>query len=455
VRVTEALAVDGENLNDDLLAGRAQALALVRQGFAAVSARPEVFTNSLYGDFFTANPRYRKYFAAGDEARRDERTLEAATRVVAGLDRPGALLPLLRRLALEYRKYGVREPHYRAFAGSVMTALERTIGEAWTYEAAVAWVDELTMVASAMLGIAAEADAQGPAYWEAEVVAVDRMGEDIVRLRVRTAFPYPYQAGQYAAIELGRLPWVWRDFSFAAAPQAGSADPEHSVLEFHVQRTADGRLSNVVHEELEIGDRIRIAAPAGDLAFPAGASRLIAVGHGTGLAPIAALLEDAAAAGDDRPVHVVVGNSLNAAKPAKKTSAAQQASKAQKTAKTAAKAAPATAAAKKAQKPAKAATAAVSAEGADGAEGFDQEHYLTEHLAELAAAHGNATVVFLGAAEELPQHLDEYVKRLAGGGTLSGWGGVAVGSTGTVQACLGVLAAAGADPADVRSDLFG
>ena len=64
-------------------------------------------------------------------------------------------------------------------------------------------------------------------------------------------------------------------------------------------------------------------------------------------------------------------------------------------------------------------------------------------------------MVYLGAAEDLPQHLDEYVKQLADGGTLSGWGGVAVGSTGTVQACLGVLAAAGADPADVRSDLFG
>lgn len=428
--------MDGESLNDDLLAGRAQALALVRQGFAAVSARPEVFTNSLYENFFTSHPRYRKYFAAGDEARRDQRTLEAGTRVLADLDRPGALLPLLRRLALEYRKYGVREPHYRAFAGSVMTALERTIGEAWTYEAAAAWVDELTMVASAMLGIAAEADAQGPAYWEAEVVAVDRMAEDVVRLRVRTAFPYPYQAGQYAAIELGRLPWVWRDFSFAAAPQTDDADPEHSVLEFHVQRTADGRLSNVVHDELEIGDRIRIAAPAGELAFPAGASRLLAVGHGTGLAPIAALVEDAAAAGDDRPVHILIGSSLNAAKPAKKTAAKKSAKTAPKTAaKTAAKAAEAAEAA--------AATAATEAS------------YLAERLAELAAAHGNAVVVHLGAAEDLPQHLDEYVKQLADGGTLSGWGGVAVGSTGTVQACLGVLAAAGADPADVRSDLFG
>lgn len=452
--------MDGETLNRDLLAGRAQALALVRQGFAAVSARPEVFTSSLYEDFFTSNPRYRKYFAAGDEARRNQRTLEAATRVVAGLDRPGALLPLLRKLALEYRKYGVREPHYRAFAGSVMTALERTIGAAWSYEAASAWVDELTMVASAMLGIATEADAQGPAYWEAEVVAIDRMAEDVVRLRVRTAFPYPYRAGQYAAIELGRLPWVWRDFSFAAAPHAdadadGDAeDPDHSVLEFHVQRTADGRLSNVVHDELEIGDRIRIAAPVGELAFPAGASRLIAVGHGTGLAPIAALLEDAVAAGDGRPVHIVVGSSLNAAKTTKKAAAAKKAQKAQKaqTAKAAAGAKAAPAAAKKTQKAQQSAPAADSDEPAEGA---DRASYLAERLAELAAAHGNAVVVHLGAAEELPQHLDEYVKALADGGTLSGWGGVAVGSTGTVQACLGVLAAAGADPADVRSDLFG
>ncbi|NUP46643.1 MAG: hypothetical protein HOW97_04930, partial [Catenulispora sp.] len=317
--MTEVLAVDGESLNDDLMAHRAQALTLVRQGFAAVLARPRVFTAELYEDFFTSNPRYQKYFV-GDPARRDERTLEAAARVVAELDRPGALLPLLRRLALEYRKYGVREAHYRAFAGSVMTALERTIGEAWTYEAAVAWVDELTMVASAMLGIAAEADGQGPAYWEAEVVGVDRMGEDVVRLRAKTAFPYPYQAGQYAAIELGRLPWVWRDFSFAAAPGTEPGQ-DHSVLEFHVQRSEGGQLSNVVHDEVEVGDRIRIAAPAGELAFPAGASRLIAVGHGTGLAPIVALLEDALRTGDDRPVHVVVGESLRAAKPAKKAAA--------------------------------------------------------------------------------------------------------------------------------------
>jgi hypothetical protein len=82
-------------------------------------------------------------------------------------------------------------------------------------------------------------------------------------------------------------------------------------------------------------------------------------------------------------------------------------------------------------------------------------HYLTSRLAELAAAHSNVTVVHLGAAEELPQHLDEYVKGLANGARLSGWGGVAVGSTATVQGCLDVLASAGADPADVRSDLFG
>ncbi|NUR29177.1 MAG: hypothetical protein HOV83_25615, partial [Catenulispora sp.] len=394
--MTEVLAVDGESLNHDLMAHRAQSLKLVRQGFAAVTARPDVFTAALYEDFLTSHPRYQRYFV-GDPAKRDERTLEIAARVVAELDRPGALLPSLRRLALEYRKYGVREPHYRAFAGSVMTALERTIGDAWTYEAAVAWVDELTMVASAMLGIAAEADGQGPAYWEAEVVGVDRMGEDVVRLRARTAFPYPYQAGQYAAIELGRLPWVWRDFSFAAAPEP-EPGADHSVLEFHVQRSEGGKLSTVVHDELQVGDRIRIAAPAGELAFPAGASRLIAVGHGTGLAPIVALLEEAARAGDDRPVHVVVGNSLRAAKPAKKAAA--------KKAGAGAKAA--AGAAKKTAKTAKAAAGPAAADG-DG-----DTHYLAERLAELAAAHGNATVVHLGAAEELPRHLDEYVRGLAG-----------------------------------------
>lgn len=417
--MTDVLAVDGDNL----MAHHAQTLVLIREGFAAVTARPDVFAAELYADFFTSNPRYRRFFEV-DPARRDARTLEIAARIVTELDRPGALLPLLRKYALEYRKYRVGESHYRAFAGSIMTALERTIGPAWTYEAAVAWVDELTMVASAMLGIAEEADAKSPAYWESEVVALERLADDVIALKVRTSHPYVHRAGQYAAVELGRLPWVWRDFSFATA--RGVDAPEGgSLLEFHVQRSAEGRVTNVVHDELQPGDRVRVAPPAGELAFPAGASRLIAVGHGTGLAPIAALLEDAVAAGDDRPLHVVVGNSRPVSARGRAAAARKQAG------------------AKK------------SAETAGTADSGEAGHYLGARLEQLVQAHGNAVVTYVGPAENLPASLDAYVRELSGGGTLSGWGGVAVGSTGTVQACLDVLAAAGADPADVRSDLFG
>ena len=385
---------------DKLMEHRAQALALVRHGFASVAARPEVFTSELYGDFFTANPRYRRFVVA-DAARRDFKTMEVVSRIVGDLDRPGALLPYLRRLALDYRKYGVGEVHYRAFAGSLMTALERTIGPAWTYEAAEAWVDELSMVASAMLGIHTEADAQGPPYWEAEVVAVDRIGQDIVALKARPidrSVPYIYRPGQYAAVEVGRLPWVWRDFSFASVP---TLEPDGgTTLEFHVQRSARGLVTTVIHDELQPGDRVRVSAAAGDLAFPAGASRLVAVGHGTGIAPIAALLEEAIAVHDTRPMHLLVGASS---------------------------AAP------------------------------NDDHYLAERLEKLAVAHGAVTLVYAGAAQTLPEALAGYVGELAAydGGTLYGWGAIAVGSTTTVQACLDVLAAAGADPADLRSDLFG
>lgn len=391
--------MDGERLMEQ----RIQAAVRIRQGFAAVASRPEVFTSELYEDFFTANPRYRRFVIA-DADRRHIRTMEVVTRIVDGLDRPGTLLPYLRRLALEYRKYGVREVHYRAFAGSVMTALERTIGQAWTYEAAEAWVDELTMVASAMLGIAAEADAQGPPYWEAEVVSVDRMAQEIVCLRARPvegSVPYAYKAGQYAAVEVGRLPWVWRDFSFATAPRIGGDG--RVTLEFHVQRSANGQVTTVIHDELEPGDRIRVAAPEGDLTFPDGTGRLIAVAHGTGIAPIAALLEEAVATGDTRPIHLIVG-----------------------------------------------ASSQLSPEQAAG-------HYLSEYLEELATAHGAVGITYAGQAQSLAETLSAYAAELTApdGVTLHGWGGIAVGSTATVQACLEVLAAAGADPADLRSDLFG
>lgn len=381
---------DADTELDGFSAG--ELVSTVRETFAAVEPAGPAAASWFFEHFFAANPRYRKYFT-GEQAAQDRRLYLAVRRIVQDLDRPGEYLPYLRRLALRQRKFGLRAAHYEAFGVSLLATLEHFCGKQWDDRAAAAWQAGYGLAAAVMLGAAADADAAAPAFWEAEVVGHELIAPDVARLTLRPLQdperpgPYAYRAGQYAALETPSLVWAWRDYSFASAPRADGP----GEVEFHVQAGRPGGVGEVLVRATEAGQRLRLAAAEGELAFPSAerARRLLAVGHGTGAAPIRALIEEAIAAGDRRPATVLL----------------------------------------------------VSDEG---------PHYLAGAFAELAQQHPALTVETAGAdSAEAVMALaaDQYAR---GGG----WGAVLVGPGALVEQWRLILVEAGVDPADVATDLF-
>ncbi len=288
-------------------------IAEIRASFALIEPYGAEATAWFYEHFFAANPRYRKYFS-GDAATQHRRLFQAVQRIVADLDKLDEFLSYLRRLALRHRKFGLRAAHYQAFGTSLLATVAQYCGEQWTERTNAAWEAGYGLVATVMLDAVAEADALGPAYWEAEVTAHETLAEGIVRVVVRPVVNarfaesehkgvYQYTAGQYAAVETAALPRVWRDFSFATRPGGDE-------VEFHVQLGRSAGVSDVLVSQTAVGDRLRIAAAEGELAFPSPerTSRLLAVAHGTGAAPVHALIQQAVAEGDLRPLTVVLAS---------------------------------------------------------------------------------------------------------------------------------------------------
>jgi NAD(P)H-flavin reductase/hemoglobin-like flavoprotein len=361
----------------------------IQESFALIEPHGTEAAAWFYEHFFAANPRYRKYFS-GDSAVQHRRLFLAVQRIVADLDRLDEFLPYLRRLALRHRKFGLRTRHYQAFGASLLATVARFSGPQWTERANAAWEAGYGLVANVMLEAAAEADAAAPPYWEAEVVAHEPLADGIAKIVVRPLedpdLPgaYPQRAGQYAALESGALIRVWRDFSFANAPENGGD------VEFHIQCGRAGGVSEVLVYQTAIGDRLRIAAAEGDLAFPGAdrASRLLAVAHGTGAAPVRALIEAAMSEGDLRPITLLLV--------------------------------------------------------ADGA-----PHYLTESFVALAESHGALTV-----EEVVGDPLAAVRAHSAAIGPGGACGAVLVGPSAMVDECRAALIAAGVDPEAVSSDLF-
>jgi NAD(P)H-flavin reductase/ferredoxin len=133
------------------------------------------------------------------------------------------------------------------------------------------------------------------------VIAQQRLTHDITRLRIQLDEPLDYRPGQFADLSIAALEGVSRSYSFATPPR-----PDAQVS-FFVRRVPGGVFSSLANDQDVVGRAVRVDGPSGDFWLrPAGAPLLFVAG-GSGLAPVLAVLHDAAARGVARPATLLFG----------------------------------------------------------------------------------------------------------------------------------------------------
>lgn len=128
-----------------------------------------------------------------------------------------------------------------------------------------------------------------------------KLTHDIVELSVRLDESLTYRAGQFADIALAGAPAVRRSYSFATPPRL------HDQVRFFVRRMPGGAFSALVNDRDLTGAAMTVEGPKGDFYLRPAATPLLFVAGGSGLAPILAMLEEAAAAGVKRPATLLFG----------------------------------------------------------------------------------------------------------------------------------------------------
>ncbi|MFG2060412.1 FAD-binding oxidoreductase [Micromonospora sp. NPDC048871] len=204
--------------------------------------------------------------------------LHAALRqLTTSVDGPNRLA-LLAVLGRAYRRYGLHPAHAAVIDDALQTR--------------VPW--------SEVERAAARAD-DGPAWWPAEVIGHDRLCDGVAILTVRPWRRLPYQCGQAVPVCTPRRPGRWRWLCPANAPR-----PDGTV-ELHVRAVPGGTVSTSLAHEVRPGELLHLGPPT-DTGLSLGGGRdLLLVAGGTGLAPLRALVEQAAADPDGRRVILVVG----------------------------------------------------------------------------------------------------------------------------------------------------
>jgi len=136
----------------------------------------------------------------------------------------------------------------------------------------------------------------------AVVVGKERLNADILRLTLRCARPFEYQAGQFA--HLYRNDGLSRSYSLAGLPRPDG------LVEFHVRRLPGGAMSAWIHETLEVGDTIDVAGSYGNCFYmpDAPTQGMLLIGTGSGLAPLWGIVSDALKQGHTGPIRLYHGS---------------------------------------------------------------------------------------------------------------------------------------------------
>ncbi len=254
----------------------------------------------FYSHLFTASPEMRAMFPM-DMSQVREHVFTALARLIWTIDAPEDSAAYLAQLGRDHRKYGVKEKHYLSFFTTLMDTVAWFSGPDWTPETAQSW-RKAVRYAARMMRMAADDDARNhPPWWVGEITAHEQRGESVAVLTIAPDRPLPYWPGQYLRVQVTRWPRVWRCYSVAGAPRGDNA------LTLHVRAIPGGMVSTALVRHVVPGDTVLLGPAAGTMTVPDNDRDLLCVAGGTGLAPVKAIIEDAARRRRDRKVTLFAG----------------------------------------------------------------------------------------------------------------------------------------------------
>ncbi len=134
---------------------------------------------------------------------------------------------------------------------------------------------------------------------------IEKLSHDVSRVFLAYESPFDYFPGQF--INVVRGDGLTRSYSLANLRPHTATDED--LLELHIRKVADGRMSTWLHDEAKPGEPVDIRGPQGDCFYVPGRAEqpLLLAGTGTGLAPLYAIARDGLRQGHTGPVHLYHG----------------------------------------------------------------------------------------------------------------------------------------------------
>jgi hemoglobin-like flavoprotein len=124
---------------------------LLRSTFERVRPIADDAARNFYGHMFKVYPQVKPLFANTDFTEQRKKLMASVAAVVALVDKPDELGPVLEKMGESHAGYGVEAHQYAYVSASMLTTLADALGDDWTPEVASIWANALALVSEKMI----------------------------------------------------------------------------------------------------------------------------------------------------------------------------------------------------------------------------------------------------------------------------------------------------------------
>lgn len=283
---------------------------LIKATVPLLESGGEALTRHFYQLLFSEHPQVRALFNQAHQASGNQsRALANAVLMYARhIERLEELGPLVGQIVNKHVSLQILPEHYPLVGGCLLRAIREVLGAELATDAVIdAWAAAYGQLADLLIGIEEQAYARNealPGGWRGvrpfRVARKEVESEEIVSLYLEPADGgalAPFTPGQYIGLRV-LLPSgeERRNYSLSAR-----GDGRHYRIS--VKREAGGRVSNHLHDALQVGDVLELFPPAGDFVLRDSDKPIALITAGVGITPALAMLEQARDSG--REIHFI------------------------------------------------------------------------------------------------------------------------------------------------------
>lgn len=283
---------------------------LVKATVPLLETGGETLTQHFYKMMLSEYPEVRPLFnqahqASGDQPRALANGVLMYARHIDELEQLG---PLVAKIVNKHVALQIQPEHYPIVGSCLLRAIREVLGEEIATQAVIdAWAAAYGQLADILIGAEESVyqhNAEQRGGWRGarrfRLVRRQAESEEITSFYFQPVDGEPlldFQPGQYIGLSLdidGEE--VRRTYSLSDAPNGR----EYRIS---VKREPEGKVSNYLHDRLNLGDELDLFPPAGDFVLRESEKPLALITAGVGITPALAMLRPALEAG--REVHFI------------------------------------------------------------------------------------------------------------------------------------------------------